>query len=94
MESPGGFGIGGEFLASLANLSREIEIVLDVVLEIVGINEVFTGVVRRVDVYEFHFSSVGFLEKFKHFEVVTLNHEILCRLPIHTIGGAGTQCSR
>jgi len=41
----GGFGVGGEFLAALAGLAGEFEVVFDVVLEVVGIGEVLAGVV-------------------------------------------------
>ena len=53
MKSPARLCIGGDFPASL-HLAREFEIVLNVVPEIVRIDEVLAGIVRRVDVDELY----------------------------------------
>ena len=85
MEAAGGFGVGGEFLAALAGLAGEFEVVFDVVLEVVGLDEVLTGVVGRVDVDELHLPRVGFLEELEDFEVVALDHEVLGGIPVHAL---------
>ena len=58
MEAAGGFGVGGNLVAGAVHLSGEFEVVADVVLEIVGIDEVPAGIVGRVDVDELDLSEV------------------------------------
>ena len=79
------------FLPPLADLAGEFEVVLDVVLEVVGIDEVLAGVVGRVDVDELHLAGVGFLEELEDFEVVALDHEVLGGVPVHAVFRARTQ---
>ena len=59
MEAAGGFGVGADLAALAVHLAGEFEVVLDVVLEVVGIDEVLAGVVGRVDVDELHLPGVG-----------------------------------
>ena len=73
------------------HLPGEFEVVLDVVLKVVGIDEVLAGVVRRVDVDELHLAGVALLEELEDFEVVALDHEVLRGVPVHALLRAGAQ---
>src|ERR1035437_3695494 len=85
VESARGLRIGGEFASSFVHLACELQIIFYVVLEVVGINEIIAGVVRRVNVDELYLSSIAFLEQLEDFEVVALDQEILCSLPLHAV---------
>ena len=73
------------------HLASEFEVVLDVVLEVVGIDEVLAGVVGRVDVDELHLPGIGLLEELEDFEVVALDHQVLGGVPVHAVLRAGAQ---
>ena len=73
------------------HLAGQFEVVLDVVLEVVGIDEVLAGVVGRVDVDELHLPGVALLQELEHFEVVALDHQVLRGVPVHAVFRAGAQ---
>ena len=56
------------------------------------INKVITRIVRRININHLYLTQIRLLEKFKHFEVITLNIKVLGVIPIHTILLYGTQC--
>ena len=85
VEAAGGFRIGGEFVSALVHLAGELEVVFDVVLEVIGIDEVLAGVVGRVDVDELYLSGIALLEQLEDFEVVALDHEVLRRVPVDAV---------
>ena len=91
MEASRSFGVRREFLTALAGLAGKFEVVLNVVLKVVGIDEVLAGVIGRVDIDELHLSGVGFLEELEDFEVVAFYHEVLGRIPIDAVFRAWTQ---
>src|SRR5688500_13638750 len=93
MESPAGFGIAANFPTTF-HLAGQLKVVLDVVLEIVGIDEVFPSVVGRVDVYELHLPSVGFPEELEDLKIVALDHEVVGGSPVHAFLRARTQGAR
>ena len=49
------------------------------------INKVITCIVRRININHLYLTQIRLLEKFKHFEVITLNIKVLGIVPIHTI---------
>lgn len=55
------------------------------------INKIITRIVRRININHLHLTQIRLLEKFKHFEVITLNIKVLGVVPIHTILLYGTQ---
>ena len=55
------------------------------------INKVITCIVRWININHLHLTQIRLLEKFKHFEVITLNIKVLGVVPIHTILLYGTQ---
>ena len=55
------------------------------------INKVITRIVRRININHLYLTQIRLLEKFKHFEVITLNIKVLGVVPIHTILLYGTQ---
>src|SRR5271157_3753717 len=82
----------GTELASLAiNLARELEVILNVVLKVVGIDEVTAGVIGRIDVDQLDLAGVALLQKLEHFEIVALDHEVLGGLPIDALLRAGAE---
>ena len=58
MESAVGFGVRG------CLLTGNFFVVFDTVLIIVVINEIVTGIIRRVDINHFDFAEIRFLQKF------------------------------
>ena len=53
--------------------------------KVIMIHEVIPRVVRRININHLHFTEIRFLEQFQHFEVITLDIEILRSVPIHAI---------
>ena len=60
--------------------------------KIIMIHKVISRVIRRVYVYHLDLAHIGVLKQLQNFEVIALDIEILCRVPIHTLLGARTQC--
>src|SRR5271157_4742378 len=76
----------GTELASLAiNLARELEVILNVVLKVVGIDEVTAGVIGRIDVDQLDLAGIALLQELEHFEIITLDHEVLGGIPIDAL---------
>ena len=55
------------------------------------INKVITRIVRRININHLYLTQIRLLEKFKHFEVISLNIKVLGIVPVHTILLYGTQ---
>ena len=60
--------------------------------EIIIIHKIVSCIVRRVNVYHLYLAQIGTLEQFQHFQVVTLNVDIFCVVPIDRIFYDRTQC--
>ena len=60
--------------------------------KMIMINKVITCIVRRININHLHLTQIRLLEKFKHFEVISLNIKVLGVVPIHTILLYRTQC--
>lgn len=71
-----GFSVGGVFAVVVVQLVGVLKADLDEVGEFVGINKVFSGVIRRVNVSGFDFAVVGFLEQFENFQVIAFNEQV------------------
>jgi hypothetical protein len=50
VEAAGGFSVGGKLAAPAIHLAGEFKVVMDVVPEVVGIDELLAGIVGRIDV--------------------------------------------
>ena len=50
--------------------------------EIVGIDEVVAGVVRRVDVDHLHLAEIALLQQLKDFQIVALDVEVFGGVPV------------
>lgn len=94
MEAARGFGVGGKFLTAFTGLAGEFEVVCNIILEVVGIDEVVAGVIGRVDVDKLYLPGVRFLKELEDFEVVALDHDILRGVPVHAVCLAGAQGAR
>ena len=57
--------VAGNIFSISINLSGEFLVVFDVVSKIVGVNEVFSSVVGRVNVDHFDFLKITFLKQFQ-----------------------------
>lgn len=58
------------------------------------INEVISGIVRRIDVDHLHLTHITFLEKFEHSKVISLDVEVLGCVPIDRLFRARAKCVR
>lgn len=58
---------------------------------IIQVYKITTRVIWRVDINHFDLAHIGVLEQFQHFEVVALDVEVLCLVPIHTFLWTRTQ---
>lgn len=50
MVAASGFGVGADLFVTFIDLLAKLEIVLQPFLKVVGLDEIFAGVVRRVDI--------------------------------------------
>src|SRR5208282_885636 len=87
MEPARCFRVRTEFAAFPVHLAGKFE----VILKVVGINEVLARVVRRIDIYQLDLAGVTLLQQLEHFEIVALDHEILSRVPIDALLRAGAE---
>lgn len=51
--------------------------------EFVGVDELVTGVVRRIDKNHLHLAEVGFLQELQHFEIVAFDEQVFRFIEIH-----------
>ena len=77
-----GFRIGRELLTLVINLLRPLEIRIQPLLEVVGVDKVLAGVIWRVDVDHFDLSVVVLLQNLQDFQVVTFNKDVLGGVPV------------
>src|SRR5262245_3028885 len=64
---------------SLAGVSQ---IGLEGLSVLIGIDELIPSVVRRIDIDQFDFAKVRLLKKLQHFQVITLDEQVLCFIKI------------
>ena len=62
--------------------------------EFVLVDEVVTGVVRRIDIDHFHFAGVIRLQQFQRFQIVAFDKEVVRVLEIHAFRRTGAQAVR
>jgi hypothetical protein len=75
-------GSRGQDVAFRVLLAGDFEIGVERVGVVVGINEVISGVVRRVDVDHLHPTEVGLVEQLQDFEIVALDEDIVGGVPV------------
>src|SRR5665213_3006682 len=92
METTSSFGVRTELLAFRINLPRVLQIRLQTLCIVVGIDKIIAGVVRRIDVDEFDFAVVALLQELENFQVVALDHEVAGRLPVDTLVWRWAKC--
>ena len=71
-----GFWVGGSFAAVCVQLPGLAQILFERRLPVVFVDEVFAGVIRRVDVNGFDFAVVGFLKQFQGFQIIAFNEQV------------------
>lgn len=85
MIASAGFWIGAGGFAGVVGLPGQCFVVADGIAEVVGVNKIFAGVVRRIDVDHLHFFVIRSLQKFQDFQIVALDIEVvaveLARVP-------------
>ncbi len=55
------------------------------------IHKIIARIIWRVNVNHLDLAHIRVLEQFQNFEVITLDIQILCILPVHTFFGTGAQ---
>lgn len=83
-----------ELGTGFAFIGRQVRFTFDeehFLVEIVGIDKVVAGIVRRVNVNHLHLAEITFLQKLQHFQIVTLNVEIFSGIPVFAFFFAGAQ---
>ena len=63
-------------------------------MKAVRVDEILTGVVRRVDVDELHLAGVALLEELEDLEVVALDEEVPGRGPVDALVGTRAERTR
>ncbi len=86
-------GVGAALHAGFG-LARHRQVVADAVAEVVRIDEIAAGVVRRIDVDELHLAGVALVQQLHHVEVVALDHQMARVVPRDAVVGAGPQRAR
>ena len=82
VESPVGLRIGDESIPRIVDLSRLCKVLVGRLGEVVVIDEVITGVVRRIDVDELDLAEVGLLEQLECVEIVTFDEDVFRRVKV------------
>ena len=68
-----------------SDVTREEVVILLGLMEVILIYKIITRIVRRVDINHLHLAHIGVLEQFEHFQIITLNIEVLGILPVYTL---------
>ena len=76
------FAIRPRAIPLVINLPCNALIVRNIIAKIVLVNEIFSRVVRWIDIYHFHLAMIALLQEFQDFEVVALDIEVLGRVPV------------
>ena len=93
METPAGFAIELEIETVAVGVEvagRSVEVV-SVLREVVAVNKIVAGVVRRVDVNHFDFAEVTLLQNFQSFEVVAFDVKIFSGVEVAAFVECGAQ---
>lgn len=85
MEPARGLTVARQKLTGFTDLPGDAEVVADAVGEIVGIDEVLTRVVGRIDVDHLYAVGIALAEQLEHFEVVALEHHVSCGVPVRAV---------
>lgn len=91
MKAPVGLGVGHQTRAVRVLLLGALEIALAVVAEVVVVDEVTPGVVRRVDIDQLHLVQVGLLEQLQRVQVVALDEEVAGGVEVDALLATGPQ---
>ena len=59
------------------NLLSQLEIGVQRICIVIGINEVATGIIGRIDINGFDPTKIGLIEKLENLKVISLNKEVL-----------------
>ena len=89
MEAAVGLGVGHQAAALLVVVAALGVVFRACLGEVVVVNEVVTRVVRGIDVDQLHLAGIGFAHDLEGLEVVTLDVEVLGRIPVLGLLGAG-----
>ena len=91
MEAAVGLGVGDEAPSLLVVVAAVGVVVRLRPCEGVVVDEVVARVVGRVDVDHLHLAGVGVAQELERVEVVTLDVQVLSRVPVHALLGARAQ---
>ena len=96
VEAPIALGIGYHTVLLFVELSAAGHVLVCGLCEVILVNEIIAGVVRRVDVYHLHFSEIGLPQEFEHLEIVSFDVEVPGAVEVHALGTAGAEggCGR
>ena len=71
--------------------TKIILVILHRLLKIVPVDEIIARVVGRIDIDHLHLAEIALLQEFQHFQIVTLNIEVLRAVPVDALFLAGAQ---
>jgi len=60
-------------------------------VKVIMIHKIIPCIIWRINIYHLHLTHIGVLEQLQNFEVIALDIEILCRVPVHTLLGTRAQ---
>ena len=86
-----GLGVSRDFLPFFVDLPRPLQVGREPLLIVVGVHEVVASVVRGIDINQLDLGVVMLLQKFEDFEVVALNEDVLCCVPLPRVRLVGPQ---
>ena len=98
MESTTRLCVRGSPFAVGIDLPGQLLVITNTLAEVVGIDEIIPGVVRRVDINQLDLAGIALLQQLEHFQVVAFDHQVLGAVPVDTFlrawpqrAGAGGQ---
>ena len=91
VEAAVGLGVGAELAALGVHLAGVLQVGLQALGVVVGVDEVVAGVVGRVDVDHLDLAQVRLLQELEHLEVVALDDEVLGGVEVDALLRAGAQ---
>ncbi len=92
MEASTCFGVLEIFVSQFIHSATCLVILFRRHSKIIMIDKVVTRIIGRVDIDHLHLAHIRTLQQFQHFEVVTLDIQVLGSVPIHGVLHHRTEC--
>ena len=89
MVTPTRIGVAGLKIAFGINLPSQVEIGIQRICIVIGINEIATSIVGWINVDGFDATEVGLIEEFKDLKIVAFNKEVLGGVKIKRVVATG-----